>query len=264
MRPQRTTGETGALLAGVGGVLLLVSLFLAWYTLPGYTITAWTAFEVWDLVLAVIAVAVVLAVATELGWWRGPAHSLSVAALGAAAFVIVGSQLIDRPPSALHSAIGTGGWLALVGAGATVVGALLGESRITVSFAPAAPARPGSTRTAGRWAGARRRPQPASDPAATPTATPSDPVPTAAPGDRVTAPGGSMPTAAPGDRVADPVARPAASASVVRPAVGDPVAGRSDPIAPTPSDPDETVVVTRRDPGETADAPARTPRRPRL
>ncbi|MEA2356409.1 MAG: hypothetical protein QOD61_2538, partial [Solirubrobacteraceae bacterium] len=47
--------DTGGLVAAVGGLLLLVSLFLDWYTLATFTVTAWTAFEVWDLVLAALA-----------------------------------------------------------------------------------------------------------------------------------------------------------------------------------------------------------------
>ncbi|HWH12996.1 MAG TPA: hypothetical protein VG165_17880 [Solirubrobacteraceae bacterium] len=158
MRRDHARGEAGSLLAGGGGVLLLISLFLDWYVLPGFTITAWTAFEVWDVVLAVIALAVVLGVATDLGWWRGPAHAIGITLLGGAALLIVASQLIDRPPAALHSAIGTGGWLGLVGAGAIVVGALAAESRVTVSIARAAPdaaavaadPRPGAAWTPGR------------------------------------------------------------------------------------------------------------------
>ena len=44
--------EAGPLLVTLGALLLLVSLFLAWFT---GEITAWQAFEVWDLVLFVLA-----------------------------------------------------------------------------------------------------------------------------------------------------------------------------------------------------------------
>ncbi|MGI8800567.1 MAG: hypothetical protein ACR2KV_00100 [Solirubrobacteraceae bacterium] len=126
-------------MAGVGGVLLLVSLFLDWYTMATFTVTAWTAFEVWDIVLAALALAMIVTAATEMGWWRGPVHSLALSALGVAALVIVVSQLIDRPPSVLHSGIGSGGWLALVGAILMAAGALMAESRVTLSFNPGGP-----------------------------------------------------------------------------------------------------------------------------
>jgi hypothetical protein len=126
--------ETGSMVALVGGVLLLVSLFLGWYKLPGFTVTAWTAFEVWDLVLAALALAVIVAAATDLGWWRGPTHAAGPAVLGLAAVVIVASQLLDPPPSVLHSAVGDGGWIALVGGVLMAVGPLVAESRVTLSF----------------------------------------------------------------------------------------------------------------------------------
>jgi hypothetical protein len=122
------------MVAVAGGVLLIVSLFLDWYKLANFTVTAWTAFEVWDVVLAVLALAVIVAAATDLGWWRGPTHALGPAVVGVAAVVIVASQLLDKPPSVLHSAIGAGGWLGLVGALLMAVGPLLAESRVSVSF----------------------------------------------------------------------------------------------------------------------------------
>jgi hypothetical protein len=134
----RARGETGSLVAALGGLLLLVSLFLAWYQVANFTVTAWTAFEVWDLVLAALALAVIVAAATEMGWWRGPTHSVGPMLLAVAALVIVASQLIDPPPSVLHSSTGDGGWLALVAGVLMVAGALVAESRVTLSFGPGA------------------------------------------------------------------------------------------------------------------------------
>ncbi len=135
----RGRGETGNMVAALGGLLLLVSLFLAWYKVANFTVTAWTAFEVWDLVLAVLALAVIASAATDMGWWRGPTHSVALVGLGLAALVIVASQLIDPPPSVLHSEIGDGGWVALVGSGLMAAGALMAESRVTLSFNAGAP-----------------------------------------------------------------------------------------------------------------------------
>ena len=45
--------EAGPLLVTLGALLLLVSLFLDWFAGGA---TAWQAFEVWDLVLFVLAV----------------------------------------------------------------------------------------------------------------------------------------------------------------------------------------------------------------
>ncbi|HEY5197352.1 MAG TPA: hypothetical protein VIJ51_10045 [Solirubrobacteraceae bacterium] len=153
--------------------------------------------------LALIALAVVLSVATDLGWWRGPVHAISRVVLGGAALVIVASQLIDRPPSALHSEIGTGGWLALVGAGAIVVGALIAESRVTVSFNAAAPPA-GPARPAAGWTGPRRRSRPPHD---APIAGSPGPGPAAgSPGSPGPGPGPLAGTAGPtADHVVPPV-----------------------------------------------------------
>ncbi len=130
------------MVAVAGGILLIVSLFLDWYKLANFTVTAWTAFEVWDLVLAALALAVIAGAATDLGWWRGPTISIGPAVLGVAAVVIVASQLIDPPPSVLHSVTGSGGWIGLVGAVLMAAGPLLAESRVSVSLGGPG-ARPG-------------------------------------------------------------------------------------------------------------------------
>lgn len=139
----RGRGETGSLVAGLGGVLLLVSLWLGWYKLANFTVTAWTAFEVWDLVLAALALAAIVTAATHAGWYQGPTHAIGLVVLGASALVIVGSQLIDPPPSVLRAEIGDGGWLALVGAILMAAGALMAESRVAISFGTAGPRGPG-------------------------------------------------------------------------------------------------------------------------
>jgi hypothetical protein len=159
--------DTGGLVAALGGLLLLVSLFLDWYTLATFTVTAWTAFEVWDLVLAALAIGVIVSAATHLGYWRGPTHSIGLLVLGLAALVIVASQLINPPPSVLHGGIGDGGWLALVAAVVMTAGAAMAESRVTLSFNAGGPGRrPGP--------GPRR---PADVPLAGPGAVPRGPAP---------------------------------------------------------------------------------------
>ena len=50
--------EAGPVLVTLGALLLLASLFLDWYE-PG--ISAWEAFEVWDIVLLVLAVVCIVA-----------------------------------------------------------------------------------------------------------------------------------------------------------------------------------------------------------
>ena len=52
--PSAQRGDAGAILLGLGALLLFISLFLHWYQ-PGRS--AWAVFEVWDLVLAGLALA---------------------------------------------------------------------------------------------------------------------------------------------------------------------------------------------------------------
>ena len=47
--------DAGAAVAAGGAVLLLISLFLDWYGDDGHGYSAWTLFEVIDLLLAAIA-----------------------------------------------------------------------------------------------------------------------------------------------------------------------------------------------------------------
>src|SRR5438270_13680105 len=89
--------EASAALAAGGGLALLVSLFLPWYV-PD--VTAWTAFEVLDLVLAALAIASVLAAAAEIGL-LDVIPSRLLPALGAVAVVIVVAALFNHPPPAL-------------------------------------------------------------------------------------------------------------------------------------------------------------------
>jgi hypothetical protein len=114
--------EAGPALVAVGALVLLVSLFLDWYV-PG--ITAWAVFEVFDVLLAALAVAALAAalglLAPELAWVDRAWLPVTVGAV----LVIVASQLLDPPPAAADTERATGGWLALAGAGVMVIGTIL-------------------------------------------------------------------------------------------------------------------------------------------
>jgi hypothetical protein len=121
--------EAGPVLVGLGALVVLVSLFLDWYE-PN--VTAWEAFEVLDLLIAALAVAgLVAAVGTawpDVAVLERQALPIIVAALG----VIVAAQILDPPPAVGGDPI-TGAWMALGGAIAMIVGAILTLGR--VSFA---------------------------------------------------------------------------------------------------------------------------------
>jgi hypothetical protein len=124
--------ELGPLIVALGALLLLVSLFLNWYE-PN--ITAWDAFEVWDLVLAALGVfSLVLAmglVIPELALLESPALLANATAIT----VIVASQIINQPPAAAGHGRMIGCWLALGSAALIVFGTLLTLSRIRLAIA---------------------------------------------------------------------------------------------------------------------------------
>jgi hypothetical protein len=119
--------EAGPLLVTLGALLLLVSLFLNWFE---GDITAWEAFEVWDLVLFVLALG---AIAGGLGLTTQDVELIDRRLLPAAVVavaVIVASQIIDPPPAAAGLDPETGAWIALGAALVMCAGALLTFGRV--------------------------------------------------------------------------------------------------------------------------------------
>jgi hypothetical protein len=131
------------LLIAVGAIVLFVSLFLEWYS-PNAE--AWDVFEVWDLVLAALAIAALVAAAGRMGIGT-PRPASWLIGTSAAALVIVVYALIDPPPVA--DAIGTQGsgfgdpdtglWLALAATILMSAGTLLSVARISVAFSAGGP-----------------------------------------------------------------------------------------------------------------------------
>ena len=151
--PERIDG--GRLLAGVGAIALIVSLFLDWFK-PG--ITAWDAFEVLDLVLTFLALVVIVHAAPPLARTvRAPEEPSGLfSAIGIIAFVLVVAALINHPPAAIGQPPAIGAWLALGGATLMAVGGILSAARISVVVS----VRP-------RDGGAPRRPTTAPEPGPT-------------------------------------------------------------------------------------------------
>ena len=77
--------RAGDVVAGVSGVLLLVSTFLNWYTVSGRDdgLTAWAAFGVVDLLVVLVALlGIALAVSQVVG--RGPALPVALGVISRA------------------------------------------------------------------------------------------------------------------------------------------------------------------------------------
>ena len=133
--PEQRTISIGPLVGLVGGVLLFVSLFLSWWE---GDVTAFTAFEVLDLLLALLALGAVVALADPLGLrlpGGSPTRARLALPLGAAALVIIFTQLINDPPAIVGSDRGPeiGLWLGLAGALLVVAGGLLAVARISLA-----------------------------------------------------------------------------------------------------------------------------------
>ena len=136
----------GEWIAGISGVLLLVSLFLDWYSVsfkglpndPTAASTAWEAFSVADVILAIAAlmgISLALAAATQ----RAPAVAQALSALtvpvalAAAVFAVVHAVSVPDVASAAGHGYHGGGW---------------------TSYAPiSAPVNPPVDREIGLWLG---------------------------------------------------------------------------------------------------------------
>jgi carbon starvation protein CstA len=126
--------DAGAAVAAGGAVLLLVSLFLDWYGDDRHGYSAWTVFEVVDLVLAAIALVTLSTFLSTSGVEpRLPRAPLLV--LGSAALVLTASQLIDGPPATALTQfdLQTGAWLALAGSALLLAGAFMSVARVSFS-----------------------------------------------------------------------------------------------------------------------------------
>ena len=133
--PRQTQLAVGPLVAAVGALLLIVSLFLDWYE----GLTGFTVFEFIDLLLLLLALAAIASLAGGLGL-LSPAPSPSVLLCVAlfTIFVVV-TQIINDPPAVIgpegrDQDIGI--WLALSGAAVMVAGAVLGYASISLAFEP--------------------------------------------------------------------------------------------------------------------------------
>lgn len=93
--PRAQRGDLGAILLGLGALLLFISLFLHWYQ-PNRS--AWAVFEVWDLVLAGLAGAAALAALGQLGIARGRSERWTTAHTRARSGDEAGAPGADEEP----------------------------------------------------------------------------------------------------------------------------------------------------------------------
>jgi hypothetical protein len=134
-RPRQTTIPLGPLIAAIGAVLLLVSLFLNWYE----GLTAFTVFELVDIVLVVCALLIVLQLAGGMGLMKPPASPVVSLLVALFALGVVLTQLVNDPP-AVAGGNGPdrdiGIWLAVAGAVLMATGAFLATANISLAIEP--------------------------------------------------------------------------------------------------------------------------------
>jgi hypothetical protein len=122
--------EVGPLLVALGAALLLVSLFLEWYG----TLTAWEAFEVVEVLLAVLAVAALTVAAGLLLPDLGYLERRWLLPVVGAAVILVVAEVIDPPPTASGEELEAGAWVAFGAVLVMSLGALLTFGRISFSL----------------------------------------------------------------------------------------------------------------------------------
>jgi hypothetical protein len=122
----------GPVVATIGALVLIVSLFLDWYE----TLTGWTVFEIVDLVLVGLALWTIFSLAGSFGIVKQSLNPVAALIGTLVTLVIVVTQIINDPPAVA----GGGGpdkqlgiWLALAGAGLMVAGALLATTHISLA-----------------------------------------------------------------------------------------------------------------------------------
>jgi hypothetical protein len=122
----------GELIGAVGGLGLLVSTFLPWYSFGHviFDLTAWQAFSVTDIVLAAAAVmglSVAICVLFGVSVSYPVAGSSVACGFGAVAVVLIVIKLLD-PPSAgdVSLDVDYGAWLGLASALAISIGGYMG------------------------------------------------------------------------------------------------------------------------------------------
>src|SRR5829696_879291 len=123
--------EAGPVLVTLGALLLLASLFMDWYE-PG--ISAWAAFEVWDVVLLVLSIGCIVAgVGLAVPDLDVIDRRWLPFAAGAVTLIAV-SQILDPPPAAAGQDPELGGLLALVAALVMIAGGLLTFGRVGIAL----------------------------------------------------------------------------------------------------------------------------------
>lgn len=128
--------DAGVVVAALGALLLLVSLFLDWYGRDDREgVSGWTVFEAIDLLLAAVALLALSTVLSRAGIERR-LPEVSLLLLGSIALAVVFSQIVHDPPrlAGLGPELKVGAWLALAGAALLTAGAVMSIARVSLAL----------------------------------------------------------------------------------------------------------------------------------
>ena len=132
----------GEWIAGAGGVALLAAMFLHWYAAGRFEVTAWQAFGVLDVVLALLAL-VPLALVFTQATRRSPsipvAFSVFTTIAGLLAALLILYRIVNQPGSNDLVTVEAGAWLGLL---AALIVAAGGWRSMRVEPIPGAPMPP--------------------------------------------------------------------------------------------------------------------------
>ena len=124
--------EIGPLIVAVGGLVLLVSLFLDWYGDQ----SAWDAFEVADVLIAALAAGAIAVAVGQIADGSLPAlDRRAMPALVLAAAVLVIAEILSPPPTVGGADPQPGAWIAFVSVLVMLAGTVLSLGRVSFSFA---------------------------------------------------------------------------------------------------------------------------------
>ena len=125
--------RVGEIVAGAAGVVLLAAMFLSWYSVSGRddSLTAWDAFSVVDILLALVALlGIALALSETIG--RGPALPVALGVvtttLALAGTLLLAYRILNQPGPNDLIGVQLGAYVGLVASLGVFLGAWLSLS----------------------------------------------------------------------------------------------------------------------------------------
>jgi hypothetical protein len=112
----------GEWIAGAGGVALLAAMFLHWYGAGPFEVTAWQAFDVLDVLLALVPLGLVVTQATRSSPSIPVAFSVFTMLAGGLAALLILYRIGNQPGPNDLVEVQAGAWLGFVAAGLIAAG----------------------------------------------------------------------------------------------------------------------------------------------